>query len=52
MAFDGFTTRAVISELNNVLIGAKVNKIFEPTKNEVILIIPPHPVNILNTLSD
>lgn len=37
MAFDGFTTKAVISELNNILIGAKVNKVFEPTKNEVIL---------------
>ena len=37
MAFDGFITKAVVSELNNVLIGAKVNKVFEPTKNEVIL---------------
>jgi len=37
MAFDGFITKAVIGELKNSVIGAKVNKIFEPTKNEVIL---------------
>ncbi len=37
MAFDGFITKAVISELNNKIIGSKVNKIFEPTKNEIIL---------------
>ena len=37
MAFDGFITKAVVSELKNVLIGAKVNKVFEPNKNEIIL---------------
>lgn len=37
MAFDGFITKAIVSELNNCIIGAKVNKIFEPTKNEIIL---------------
>ncbi len=37
MAFDGFVTKAVISELNNSIIGAKVNKVFEPTKNEIVL---------------
>ena len=37
MAFDGFITKAVITELNNTIIGAKVNKILEPTKNEIIL---------------
>ena len=37
MAFDGFITKSIVSELNQSLIGAKVNKIFEPTKNEVIL---------------
>lgn len=37
MAFDGFITKSVISELKNSIIGAKVNKIFEPTKNEVVL---------------
>jgi len=37
MAFDGFITKSIISELNQVIIGAKVNKVFEPTKNDIIL---------------
>ncbi len=37
MAFDGITTKAVISELQQLLIGGKINKIFNPTKNEIIL---------------
>ena len=37
MAFDGIVTKAVISELNKVLIGAKINKVLEPNKNEIIL---------------
>ena len=40
MAFDGIVTKAVISELNKVLIGAKVNKVLEPNKNEVVLEAP------------
>lgn len=37
MAFDGITTKAVITELQNNLIGGKINKIFEPTKNEILI---------------
>lgn len=37
MAFDGFITKAVITELKSVLLGAKVNKIFVPTKTDVVL---------------
>ncbi len=37
MAFDGFITKAIVSELKEVLIGAKVNKVFQPTKTEVVL---------------
>ena len=37
MAFDGITTKSVIAELQDILIGGKINKIFEPTKNEIIL---------------
>lgn len=37
MAFDGFITKAVVTELKTSIIGTKVNKVFEPTKNEVIL---------------
>ena len=37
MAFDGIITKKVVSELESVLIGGKINKIFEPNKNEIIL---------------
>ena len=37
MAFDGIVTKSIVSELNQFIIGGKINKIFEPNKNEVIL---------------
>ena len=37
MAFDGIVTKAIISELNTVLEGAKVNRVLEPNKNEIII---------------
>lgn len=37
MAFDGIVTRQVVLELKNALIGGKINKVFEPNKNEIIL---------------
>ena len=37
MAFDGFITKSIIAELNNTILGAKVNKVYEPTKNEIVL---------------
>ena len=37
MAFDGFITKSIIAELNKTIIGAKVNKVYEPNKNEVVL---------------
>lgn len=37
MAFDGFITKSIISELKQTIIGAKVNKVYEPTKNEIVL---------------
>ena len=37
MAFDGLVTKTIINELNKVIIGAKINKIFEPTKSNIIL---------------
>lgn len=36
MAFDGIVTKAIIHELNN-LIGAKIDKVFQPDKNTIIL---------------
>lgn len=37
MAFDGLVTKRIITELNDTIIGGKVNKIYEPNKNEIIL---------------
>lgn len=37
MAFDGIVTRAIVCELNSCLINGKINKIFEPNKNEILL---------------
>lgn len=37
MAFDGIITKKIIEELNCSIIGGKINKVFEPNKNEIIL---------------
>lgn len=37
MAFDGIALNMIASELNHSIIGAKVNKIFEPTEKDIIL---------------
>ena len=37
MAFDGIVTKTIINELNKNIIGAKINKVFEPTKSDIIL---------------
>lgn len=37
MAFDGIITRSVVSELNKTIIEGKVNKIYQPSKNEILL---------------
>ena len=36
MAFDGIVTKAICSELSN-LVGARIDKIFQPNKNNVII---------------
>lgn len=37
MAFDGIVTKCIVYELNESIINSKVNKIFEPTKNDIML---------------
>ena len=37
MAFDGIVTKRVVSELNSLIVGGKINKIYQPSKNELIL---------------
>lgn len=37
MAFDGIVTKSVVQELQNSIIEGKVNKVFQPTKFDIIL---------------
>ncbi len=37
MAFDGIVTRQIVNELNTCLINGKINKVFEPNTNEILL---------------
>lgn len=37
MAFDGLVTRAITHELNILLLDTKIDKIFQPTKDEVLI---------------
>lgn len=37
MAYDGLVTKAIVNELNKKIAGGKINKVFEPNKNEIIL---------------
>lgn len=45
MAFDGIVAKSVVTELNNSIINGKINKIYEPNKNEIILGIYANGVN-------
>ncbi len=37
MAFDGFVCKSVVCELNTCLIGGKIEKVYSPTENEILL---------------
>lgn len=37
MSYDGIVMRAVALELNNALTGARIDKIYQPTKNEILI---------------
>ena len=55
MAFDGFVTKAIVKELQNSIINSKVNKVLEPTKNDIILSLYKNGINyalLLNISSD
>lgn len=47
MSYDGIVTRAVVSELNKSIINGKINKVFEPNKNEILLGIYAGGVNYI-----
>lgn len=42
MAFDGIVIKSLISDFKQYLIGAKVNKIFQPNKSEILLNLYNH----------
>ena len=37
MAFDGIVTKKIVNELNSSILGGKINKVYEPNKNEIVL---------------
>ena len=39
MSFDGIVTNTVVSELNNTLIGGRVDKVYQPEKDEILIYI-------------
>jgi len=39
MPFDGIVTRAIIEELNEKLIGGRINKIYQPTTTEIVITV-------------
>lgn len=39
MAYDGFVTRCVAKELNEVLTDGKIDKVYQPEKDEIILVV-------------
>ncbi len=45
MSFDGLFTRAVTNELTTLLKGGRVNKIHQPFKNEIIMVVRSGGVN-------
>ena len=51
MAFDGIVTKAVVCELNKSIINGKINKIYEPNKNEILLGIYSKGKNYALTIS-
>ncbi len=39
MSFDGFVTRAVTDELTKTILGGKIDKVYQPEKDEIIFLI-------------
>lgn len=53
MAFDGIVTKAIVTELQKEILGSKIDKIYEPDKNTIILgLYSPGKHNSLNICID
>lgn len=37
MSFDGIICNKIVSELSKTILNGKINKIFEPNKNEILI---------------
>ncbi|MEI3608210.1 Rqc2 family fibronectin-binding protein [Pseudogracilibacillus sp. SO10305] len=51
MPFDGIVTRAVTEDLQQSLIGGRINKIYQPTNNEIIMTVRNNRTNYTLLLS-
>lgn len=51
MAFDGIIAKQVVKELQSCLIGGKINKVMQPNKNELYLVIYSHGKNYTLNIS-
>ena len=47
MSFDGLIIKGIVSELNKTISNGKINKVFEPNKNEILLGIYANSTNYL-----
>lgn len=53
MAFDGIVTKAIVTELQKEILGSKIDKVYEPDKNTIILgLYSPGKHNSLNICID
>ena len=53
MAFDGIVTKAIVAELQKEILGSKIDKVYEPDKNTIILgLYSPGKHNSLNICID
>ena len=37
MAFDGIVTRSIVSELNNNIVGGRIDRVYQPEKDEIVI---------------
>lgn len=47
MSFDGIITKGITSELNRSILNGKINKVYQPNKNEILLGIYSNSVNYM-----
>lgn len=51
MSFDGIVTNAVVNELNNTIKGGRIDKIYQPEKDEILIFIHKMGINYRLVLS-